>query len=309
MKKILSLLSVVIIALCTFTSCDEDMMLSYDLEGVWRGDMRTYYEHTGHTKEYTYTEISFDRDIENDYTSGSGYWTDYYGGGDFSRMRIYWEVKNKHIFITFRTSHKTIEIYDYKLNSNHFRGSFKDGVNTYTNFDLIKDRSYEDYGDSDYIKSVTLKGTWEGYMDTYYNINGRTQKATYTEIQFFKDAGDKHGYGYWIDHFSRRAGDYYYSRIYWEVRDHNIYIDFKDSQTSIVIHDYKLNGNHFTGWFNDDYHTHTEFDLVKTRDDYDSYDYEYGYGDGYYEYWGYSKATRSSGDSNVEIPVRRFIKQ
>ena len=164
--------------------------------------------------------------------------------------------------------------------------------------------------DEDLADSTRLKGTWEGYMDTYYDINGRKQKTTYTEIQFFKDAGDKHGDGYWIDHFSKRRGDYYYSRIHWEVRNQDIYIDFKDSHTSIVIHDYRLRDKHFTGWFQDDTHTHTDFDLVKTRDDYDSYDYDYGYGDGYYDYWGYSKATRSSDNSeSVEIPVRRFIKQ
>lgn len=161
--------------------------------------------------------------------------------------------------------------------------------------------------DEDLMISIDLKGTWEGYMDTYYDINGRKQKTTYTEIQFFRDAGDKEGYGYWIDHFSRRPGDYYYSRIYWKVRDQDIYIDFKDSHTSIVIHDYRLRDKHFTGWFQDDTHTHTDFDLVKTRDDYDSYDYDYGYGDGYYDYWGYSKATRSG--NNTEIPVRRFLKQ
>ena len=29
--------------------------------------------------------------------------------------------------------------------------------------------------------STSLKGTWEGYMDTYYDINGRKQKATYRD--------------------------------------------------------------------------------------------------------------------------------
>ena len=43
MKKILSLLSVVIIALCTFTSCDEDLMISTQLKGTWEGYMDTYY--------------------------------------------------------------------------------------------------------------------------------------------------------------------------------------------------------------------------------------------------------------------------
>ena len=163
--------------------------------------------------------------------------------------------------------------------------------------------------DEDLLISMDLEGTWEGYMDTYYDINGRKQKTTYTEIQFFRDAGDKEGYGYWIDHFSRRAGDYYYSRIYWKVRDQDIYIDFKDSHTSIVIHSYHISNDeqHLTGWFQDDTHTHTDFDLVKTSGNNYHYDRDYGYGDGYYDYWDYSKATRSG--NNSEIPVRRFLKQ
>ena len=113
--------------------------------------------------------------------------------------------------------------------------------------------------DEDLMISTSLKGTWEGYMDTYYDISGRKQKATYTEIQFFKDAGDTHGEGYWIDHFSNRPGDYYYSRIRWKVIDRDITIDFKDSHTTINIHNYDIvtrnNRKYFTGWFQDDYHT------------------------------------------------------
>lgn len=157
MKKIISLLSVLIIALTSLTSCDEDVMVSYRLEGVWRGDMHTYYERSGRTQKYSYTEISFDRDIQDEYTSGTGYWTDYYAGGDYYRSRIFWEVKNEHIFITFRSSHTTIEIYNYKLNSNHFRGSFKDGVHTYTDFDLTKVKEYEYYGDDDYYYNYAKK--------------------------------------------------------------------------------------------------------------------------------------------------------
>lgn len=162
MKKILSLLSVVIIALCTFTSCDEDVMVSHELEGVWKGEMYTYYEYSGRTQKVTSTEISFDRDITGEYTSGTGYWIDYFYGGDYYRSRIFWEVRNGHIFITFRSDHTTIEIYDYKLSSNHFRGNFKDGVNTYTDFDLTKIRDkYEDYGDDDYYYSYS-KATRSG---------------------------------------------------------------------------------------------------------------------------------------------------
>ena len=62
MKKIFSILSVVIITLCTFTSCDEDLMISIDLKGTWEGYMDTYYDINGHKQKTTYTEIQFFRD-------------------------------------------------------------------------------------------------------------------------------------------------------------------------------------------------------------------------------------------------------
>ena len=158
MKKIFSLLSVVIIALCTLTSCDEDIMTSHSLEGVWTGKLYTYYEHKyGTDVDVTYTEISFDRDIQGEYTSGTGYWTDYYRRGDYNRYRIYWEVDKGHIYITFKRTNTTIDIYDYKLNSSHFRGSFKEGNYTYTDFDFTKVKDYEYYGDDDYYYDYAKK--------------------------------------------------------------------------------------------------------------------------------------------------------
>ena len=167
--------------------------------------------------------------------------------------------------------------------------------------------------DEDVMISSSLRGTWEGDMYTYHDINGRTQQVTYTEIMFTRDPGEyTTGYGYWIDHFSRRADDYYYSRIEWEVRNKTIYITFRNrnGKSTIEIYDYSLSGKHFKGWFKDGINTNTDFDLIKTRDDYDTYDSDYGYGDGYYDYY-YSKATRSAGDSakaELPEPVRKFKK-
>lgn len=176
--------------------------------------------------------------------------------------------------------------------------------------------------DEDIMISYDLKGTWEGEMYTYYEFNGHTQKVSYTEIEFLSNPYEnRSGYGYWVDHFSRRPGDYYYSRIDWEVRNGRIYINFRSEGTSIEIYDYKLNGRRFTGWFKDGIHTNTEFNLTKTSDSCNSYEYDYGWGDHsyYYDYYyddyyyGYSKATRSASDStsiaNKPMPVRKFMKK
>lgn len=168
--------------------------------------------------------------------------------------------------------------------------------------------------DEDYMISYDLKGTWEGNMYTYYEYNGHTQKVSYTEIEFQSNPYEnKSGYGYWVDHFSRHPGDYYYSRIFWEVKNQHIYIDFISDGTSIEIYDYTLNNRHFKGWFKDGYTTNTDFDLYKTSDSYDSYNGNCGYGPGYISY---SKATRSSAGDSATVqkipaakPVRKFMKE
>ncbi len=169
--------------------------------------------------------------------------------------------------------------------------------------------------DEDVMVSSSLRGTWEGKMYTYNDYYGKTEQVTYTEIMFTRDPGEyTSGYGYWVDHFSRRAGDYYYNRIEWEVRNKTIFITFKSrlGKRTIEIYDYHLNGKHFKGTYKETGKTSTDFDLVKTHDDYDydydQYDIEYGYGDHYY---GYSKATRSAGDSakaELPEPISKFKK-
>ena len=162
--------------------------------------------------------------------------------------------------------------------------------------------------DEDMAISSSLRGTWEGDMYTYHDIDGSTQQVTFTEIMFARDPGEyTTGYGYWVDHYSRRPGDYYYSRIDWEVRNKTIYITVRTrtGKSTIEIYDYHLNGKHFKGWFKDGVNTNTDFDLLKTSEDYTEYNKDYGYGDEYYNYHGRSKATRNANEEMPE-PVRKF---
>ena len=121
MKKLISFFTVLVIALVTLTSCDEDYMISYDLKGTWEGNMYTYYDFNGHTQKVSYTEIQF---LSNPYEhkSGYGYWVDHFSRrpGDYYYSRIFWEVKNQHIYIDFMSEGTSIEIYDYKLNGSRF---------------------------------------------------------------------------------------------------------------------------------------------------------------------------------------------
>lgn len=113
-------------------------------------------------------------------------------------------------------------------------------------------------------------------MVTYSQFNTSSKNVIYTELQL-----DYNENGYWIDHFSDNEGDYEYSRIHWEFDNNGIVITFLLNNTTIIIHDYHIRDNHFTGYFQDYIHTHTDFDLLKTSPNCDSFEYDYGYGSGY----------------------------
>lgn len=145
-----------------------------------------------------------------------------------------------------------------------------------------------------------LEGTWRG--DMYMIRDGR--RAIYSEIEFIGDPYRmKSGYGRWLDEYSSRPGDYFYSRIEWKVKDQRIYIWLiDDGDFELVISDFYLDRNHFYGYI--DYAGGSrKFDLVHIDSPHWN-NYDYGYYDDYYEggyYW--AKGSRSSNDS-IKVPMK-----
>ena len=104
--------------------------------------------------------------------------------------------------------------------------------------------------DEDDMIGYTLQGTWEGKIYSTCTIDGETYSVSKSLIEFSTDPfTNRYGYGYWVDYYSRAPWDRWSSRIYWEVSNNVIYIDFLEDGGSIAIHDFSLNDNRFKGLF------------------------------------------------------------
>jgi len=140
MKKFYTYLTMLLIAsmtMTTLTSCDwwdEDEDIAYTLEGTWRGEMRIKSTYSGRTYYATYTEITFLKDPYR-YSSGEGYWVDYYkehpwSSRNYVASRISWTVSSGVIYVNFVDEGTRIEIRDYALNDGVFSGCIYYGNTT-----------------------------------------------------------------------------------------------------------------------------------------------------------------------------------
>ena len=158
----------------------------------------------------------------------------------------------------------------------------------------------------------SLEGTWSGdmYVSSYYD--GRDYYATHTEITFSIDPFRfTKGSGYWVDYYSGAPWDYVANHINWNVSNGNIYIDFLEEGTSVVISDYRLSDSRFSGYIADgDYDIH--FYLTHTYSPNWENSDNWGY-DSWYDDYYYAPQTRGSGNDSTAAkpakPVRQFGKK
>ncbi len=161
MKKLYSILPAMMALLmaASFSSCvNEDSDIAYTLEGTWRGDMRIWSDYRGYAYYATYTEITFLRDPGR-WSSGAGYWVDYYSGApwDYVANHIEWTVVNGEIRIYFREDDNYLYIRDYRLSNNRFYGTLYDaGQRVDFTLDHISSPNWNTYN------------RW-GYDDWYYD--------------------------------------------------------------------------------------------------------------------------------------------
>ena len=124
MKKLYTLMMMAMMGMMvvSLTSC-EDEQIAYTLEGTWKGNMYISSEWDGRYYNSTSTEITFLKDPYT-YSSGTGYWVDYYSGApwDYVANHINWEVNNRVIYVHFVEEGTSLQIRDYRLNSNRFSG-------------------------------------------------------------------------------------------------------------------------------------------------------------------------------------------
>ena len=159
MKKIFTMLTMAMMALA-FTSC-EDEYIADTLEGTWSGNMYISSEWDGRYYDATSTEVTLLRDPFC-FTSGSGYWVDYYSNApwDYVANHIDWRVKNGVIYVYFVEDGDRIEIRDYRLSHNRFVGTIYD-AGQIVDFDLYCVDRPSDYWD-DY------RWGYDSWYDDYY---------------------------------------------------------------------------------------------------------------------------------------------
>ncbi|MBR1546800.1 MAG: hypothetical protein IJ633_08435 [Prevotella sp.] len=133
------------LAMTTFTSCDSDTQLAYDLDGVWSGVIvgDYYYDRYGLVEEVYDTEICFYQD--GDFSrGGTGYQIDRNRNTRrYTEFEFEWRVSNGRIHIYYDDGYEIIirdyEIYDMGRTT-HFRGYFDDvwDGSSMASFDLVK---------------------------------------------------------------------------------------------------------------------------------------------------------------------------
>lgn len=126
-KNIYTMLMMAMMAM-VFTSCENDEHIAYTLEGTWKGNMYISSYYDGMVYDATTTEITFLRD-PGTYSSGLGYWVDYYSNApwDYVANHIEWTVSYGTIKIYFVEEDISMEIWDYSLDMDYFEGSLRDG--------------------------------------------------------------------------------------------------------------------------------------------------------------------------------------
>ena len=104
-----------------FASCDDDAVVASYLSGTWEGTVFSEVDYGGQVYQITRSEVEF----TSGYTSGTGYWVDYYGRGygrRYTANHIRWHVENQSIYIHFIEENSDVVIDDYRLTDDWLTG-------------------------------------------------------------------------------------------------------------------------------------------------------------------------------------------
>lgn len=139
------------ISMMSLSSC-EDEEIANTLEGTWEGQMYVEHEWNGSWYETDYSEVTFLRDPYR-YSSGDGYWVDYFKTRtpwrhDYYANHIRWNVKNGVINIYLIEDDIELNIRNYRLNDSRFSGEVYGSDGSWYEFSLRHVASpvrYDDY--------------------------------------------------------------------------------------------------------------------------------------------------------------------
>lgn len=172
-KNYLWMMGLMVMAMFSLTSCDEDEMIGMDVSGHWFGDMDMYIN----GERARGSEIEF-QPMGWGYSYGRGIEVDYYYRGTITHYFDY-QIRNGIIYLTFDDPLLDCAIVDYHLNYRYFRGYIADyySLMNQTYFDL---RSYDQYWDT-YGYGGYVYYTKENNMEDAWNdstANDTTHLAT-----------------------------------------------------------------------------------------------------------------------------------
>lgn len=157
--------------------------------------------------------------------------------------------------------------------------------------------------DRDQDLAINMAGEWRGDFGVYYTEVDRygreyTYRATDTFLRFVPDhTYATYGTGTEVDYYDetcRYECGYYQFR--WEVRNGSIYMEYRDApDMNVRIDRYRMDASRFSGRVGN-----TDFCLYKIADYYDWSPYCNGHG--YYNRYGYTRAT---GEDDDRVIIRR----
>ena len=137
------------LTMMTFTSCDKDTMLAWDLDGLWSGTIigDYYYDRYGLAGDIYDTEIYFYQN--GDFSrGGTGYQVDRNRETRrYTRYNFDWTVRDQRIYIYYNpgaTIYHDVVIREYEIydvgRTSHFRGYLDDAYDgtQLGSFDLVK---------------------------------------------------------------------------------------------------------------------------------------------------------------------------
>ena len=179
MKKFATGLMIALMALVTFTSC-EDESIAATLEGTWEGKVFDYSEWDGNRYDINYSLLDFRMDPFATRT-GWGYWVDMYVNGSRGHVsyKIDWKVRDGLITIKFREDNTEYCIEHYRLTDNSFSGTmyeYKNGNPVGKSHDFSMRHTSSPNWDYYYNDYDSYWGSYGGYYDghVYYRSNDAT---------------------------------------------------------------------------------------------------------------------------------------
>ncbi len=141
------MLALMLTAACTFTACDDDDDVGFDIAGTWYGDLQMYYG----SEQAIYSEINFKSSGGLfSYKNGTGYEKDYYSHRTITHDFDY-EIQDGVIYLTFDDRDLDCRISDYHVTNSRFTGymsGYGSGQPIY--FELEKNKGrYDGRGNGD----------------------------------------------------------------------------------------------------------------------------------------------------------------